>query len=601
MTGRARGASIRSLYLPLQPDPAFGLFHPAEGEERRSAVLLCPPFGWAEACSYRARLEWAYHLAGRGHPTLRIDLPGTGDSAGDLGPGDRLSVWTAAVVAGVDWLREHAPGAGVTVIGIELGGLLSLLAVAQGARVDELVLWGTRARGRAWVRELRAMGSLEDAHQRDAGAPDPPPLPDGAVAAGGFVLGAATRASLEAVDAAALDLPAGTLRRALVLDRDGLAVDEALLDALRRAGASVSVRPGPGFGAAVVGDLQTVEVPRETFARASAWLEEAPATARPGEPAAPAAAGCLELDVEGRTVRETPFVHDVPAGRLFGVVAEPEGFQEDVCAVLLNAGPQRHIGPNRMWVQSARRWAARGVPSLRVDLDGIGDADGRPAGWREEAVFYEPQHVDYVKDVLARLRADGVAQRFVLLGLCSGANWAFNAALDDETVVAALLINPRALLWDPWMETDRESRKLRGVASPRMWTRLVRGDLGRDAIGKAVRAASGRLRRLPAAAAGRLVRRGAPDELDAALGRLADQGTNLTFIFTDEEPLHDELARAGRLDGAPNLRVANVRTVANMHALQPPWVQQEVHVLMDDALERELRHARPTQARPPSP
>jgi pimeloyl-ACP methyl ester carboxylesterase len=596
VTEQARGASIRSLYLPVRPDPAFGLFHPAVGEERRSAVLLCPPFGWAEACSYRARLEWAYHLAGRGHPTLRIDLPGTGDSAGDLGTGDRLPAWTATVVAGVDWLREREPGAGVTVIGIELGGLLSLLAVAQGARVDDLVLWGTHARGRAWVRELRAMGSLEHARQRDAGAPEPPPLPDGAVSAGGFVLGAATRAALEAVDVAALDLRAGRLRRALLLDRDGLAVDERLQDALRSAGAAVSVRPGPGFGAAVVGDLETVEVPRETFAQTSAWLEQTSAAGSRGVPGAPAEAGCLELDVDGATVRETPFVHDVPAGRLFGVVAEPEGAQEDVCVVLLNAGPQRRIGPNRMWVQSARRWAARGVPSLRVDLDGIGDADGRPAGWREEAVFYEPQHVDYVKDVLARLRADGVAQRFVLLGLCSGANWAFNAALGDETVVAALLINPRALLWDPWTETDRESRKLRAVLSPRMWLRLARGEFGRPAIGGAVRAAAARLRRLPAAAAGRLRRRGGHDELDAALVRLADQGTNLTFIFTDEEPLHDELARMGRLDGAPNLRVANVRTVANMHALQPPWVQQEVHVLMDDALERELRHARSTRS-----
>ena len=28
---------------------------------------MTTPFGWADACSYRARLEWAHHLAGRGH------------------------------------------------------------------------------------------------------------------------------------------------------------------------------------------------------------------------------------------------------------------------------------------------------------------------------------------------------------------------------------------------------------------------------------------------------------------------------------------------------------------------------------------------------
>jgi hypothetical protein len=105
------------------------------------------------------------------------------------------------------------------------------------------------------------------------------------------------------------------------------------------------------------------------------------------------------------------------------------------------------------------------------------------------------------------------------------------------------------------------------------------------------RAAAGRSS-LPAAAVERLARRGERDELDAALEQLAGQGTNLTFIFTDEEPLYDELTREGRLDGAPNLQVATVRTGANTHALQPPWVQAEVHRLMDDALERELRQTR---------
>ena len=59
-----------------------------------------------------------------------------------------------------------------------------------------------------------------------------------------------------------------------------------------------------------------------------------------------------------------------------GILTEPVGPAVDLCAVWLNAGPQRRIGPNRMWVETARRWAALGVPSVRVDLAAIGDADG---------------------------------------------------------------------------------------------------------------------------------------------------------------------------------------------------------------------------------
>jgi alpha/beta superfamily hydrolase len=29
-----------------------------------------------------------------------------------------------------------------------------------------------------------------------------------------------------------------------------------------------------------------------------------------------------------------------------------------------------------MWVEASRRWAALGVATLRIDLEGIGDADG---------------------------------------------------------------------------------------------------------------------------------------------------------------------------------------------------------------------------------
>ena len=442
------------------------------------------------------------------------------------------------------------------------------------------------------------MGSLEAGAAGDAAVPGPRPLPHGAVSAGGFVLAPETRAALEEIDVASLGLPSGVIKRALLLARDGMAADERLGEALRAAGVAVSTRPGPGFGASVIGDLQTVEVPHATFAETSAWLDAVPATAEAARGSEGPGRERLELDVHGARVREQPFVHDVRSGRLFGVLAEPGGPPADLCAVLLNAGPQRRVGPNRMWVQSARRWAARGVPSLRIDLDGIGDADGHPAGWREEAAFYEPQHVEYVKDVLARLRTEGFGQRFIVLGLCSGANWAFNAALDDESVVAALLINPRALLWRPWIESDRETRKLRKLASPRMWGRFLRGDVETAPVAHALRAASARLRRAPAEVLERVRRRGAPDELDAALEHLAGQGTSVTIIFTDQEPLHDELSRAGHLQDGSELQVEHVHTGENAHALQPPWIQAEVHRLMDDVVERELRRRRPREDAP---
>src|SRR5689334_5733310 len=86
----------RPLYLATVPDPVFGFFHPAaDGAGGETAVLLCPPFGWDDVASYRTRLIWSERRAAYGHPTLRIDLPGAGDSAGSPRDPDRMGAWTS--------------------------------------------------------------------------------------------------------------------------------------------------------------------------------------------------------------------------------------------------------------------------------------------------------------------------------------------------------------------------------------------------------------------------------------------------------------------------------------------------------------------------
>ena len=72
---------MRAVYVPTEPDATFGFLHPASGEGDGAAVLICPPFGWEDFCSYRSRRTWADALAAAGHPALRIDLPATGDFA----------------------------------------------------------------------------------------------------------------------------------------------------------------------------------------------------------------------------------------------------------------------------------------------------------------------------------------------------------------------------------------------------------------------------------------------------------------------------------------------------------------------------------------
>jgi dienelactone hydrolase len=107
-------------------------------------------------------------------------------------------------------------------------------------------------------------------------------------------------------------------------------------------------------------------------------------------------------------------------------------------ALILNAGIVHRIGPARNSVAIARRLAADGVLAMRFDLSGIGDSPTRADGGSLEE--HAAVDVRQAMDHLARTRG---ATRFVLIGLCSGADNSWMAA-QDPRVVGVVLMDPVA-------------------------------------------------------------------------------------------------------------------------------------------------------------
>ena len=433
--------------------------------------------------------------------------------------------------------------------------------------------------------------------------PDEPPAGPGSLAAGGYLMSAETVAALEDLDLSAPGaLPAAG--RALLLDRDGIGPDARLRAALEAAGAAVTVAPGRGY-AAMLMEPQEARPPREVFATVSSWLGAVPSAATPPasrDEGAPAEQTAIELDQGTDRIRETPVALDGLAPHLFGILAEPIGERHGLTAVLLNAGPQRHTGPNRMWVEMARRWAARGVPAFRVDLAGIGDADGDAEAYADVAGFYVPEYVGQVRAVLDELEARGLPGRFVLVGLCSGAYWSLHTAVEDPRVAAVQLLNPRALIWDPWVYARREGAMYRGaIVKADTWRRIVRREVD---FRKPFVIAGALVRRVLLApfvlpsrlAARRRVRAAGGDELDRAFDALRDRGASALLVFAGDEPLHADFAREGRLerlDRWPGLRLEHVPVSADTHTLRPVWLQRQVHEIVDRALLDEVARTQP--------
>ena len=607
MTAIEREPSVEALYLGSGSDAAFAIYHPAASATRLStAVVIAPPWGWDDVSSYRTRRTWAEQLAAAGHPTLRIDLPGTGDSGGSAAEPGRIDAGASALASAATWLRATS-GSRVAVLGLGFGGMLAAKAVAAGAPIDELILWAVPARGRGLVRQFRAFAGLQGSRYSLDGEPEPSVLPDGWLEVNGFVLSADTIAALDAIELTAL--AASGLQRVLLLDQDGIEVDQAVAAHFQAAGADVTLRPGPGWGAMTF-HPERPAVPTDVLHTVGAWLAETPeaVTAMRAPSALPDTTTDLDQTVDGVVVRETPITIDGPTGRLFGILARPAVMPTaPLSGVFLNAGAVRRIGPNRIWVDTARHWAARGVATLRMDLEGIGDSDGDEERYRDVAQFYVRDEVaDQIRGAIDALVNRGQGSRIVLAGLCAGGFWAFRGADLDPRVSAAFLLNPGALDWYTDLVEARQAARLQRLRHWTWWRRILAGGVPvarmRAVAGANARRAVRALVHLP----GRVVRRRAPTH-DAAtsssaiLDRLTAAGTTVVMAFSTDEPLYLELERNGflaRVHRWSTLRLE--RLPGRDHTLRPIVAQRAARALLDRELDRELERTR-ERATPANP
>ena len=120
---------------------------------------------------------------------------------------------------------------------------------------------------------------------------------------------------------------------------------------------------------------------------------------------------------------------------LVGTITRPLGrTPRRTALVLLNAGLAHRMGPFRLYVQMARLLAAQGYVVLRFDQSGLGDSmlSSRASESRKR------DEVAAALDLVAR--ETGVT-RFVLSGLCSGADDAFNLAPLEPRVAGLLLMD----------------------------------------------------------------------------------------------------------------------------------------------------------------
>lgn len=132
----------------------FGVMHAAQAPARDVGFVFCAPFAEEKLWTHLVYVNFARELARRGHPVLRFDYRGTGDSAGDFEDATPQAC-VADTLCAIGALRERAgPLAGVGLLGLRFGATVAAMAAERCDDVRRLVLWSPVLRGGAYVQEL---------------------------------------------------------------------------------------------------------------------------------------------------------------------------------------------------------------------------------------------------------------------------------------------------------------------------------------------------------------------------------------------------------------------------------------------------------------
>jgi len=169
---------------------------------------------------------------------------------------------------------------------------------------------------------------------------------------------------------------------------------------------------------------------------------------------------------------------DCEGAALVGLLSEPAAMPPaDTGVLLIVGGPQYRVGSHRQFTLLGRALATAGLPCLRLDHRGMGDAEGEQRG-------FDQLDADIAAALDAWQRERPALRRVVLWGLCDAASAAllYVHRRRDARIAGLCLANPWVRTEASLARTQVRHYYLDRLRQPAFWRKLLSGRVGLGAV-----------------------------------------------------------------------------------------------------------------------
>ncbi len=470
--------------MPANPDPASTGDHTlALGSDARKlsavftgarstpcgAVLLLYPFLEERKTTHRAFVELADKLAEMGISSLRVDLPGSGDSPGEF----TLADWRKCIGDAYRWLQQttrHHPA----LIGMR-GGALLALDICEELNPSAIITWALPASGERLVRDYLQRKMVNEMMM--------------------FGQGRTRRSDLKQA-----------LAKGETVDLDGHPLPAELYLQLQQLKGGSTPPPKNstpllcvhiGAGAPQLPDwpktsqLEFTDIPpfwnrvglcdtSDPAEKSAAWLKEH----LPSSPKTPA----ISSEHHDKSLAENQTLTDIttPGGTIRAVMQHAEGDARGQI-LMLHGWAGNRCGPHNIFKHASEQWVQRGYNCLRIDFRGRGDSSGDSDKATIQTMADDAQYA--LKWLQGESPSSGP---IILVAICSGCKVALTLASREPSIKHLLLLSAEAMGHLRAGDTNRRKSMAalvtyaRKLLRPATWHKIITGRVQTDMVRKAV-------------------------------------------------------------------------------------------------------------------